>query len=430
MADLELLSKIGKVQSFEKNQTVFMQNEPGDCMYLVLAGGFGVYVDSFTGFPTRIAKINKPGAFFGEMSVIDGSPRSASIIAEAPSKALVIGKKHLFELLTKSPDVAEGILSLLNSRAESMAEKMSKIGMEVPPLPNNLTALELGDIKMKHTAMVLLAKRIRDFNKKLMIGDADEQLKEVVLKEPVNLLPPGHIRYDKEDANNNKPLLQSKKVVCPYCNSEEDAYIPWLTKLINKETTVEMRTIYKNFDILWYTNIVCPNCNYTDTYHEFTKLYPTGRKAKYIWSHFENTEGFKGFKDPYKFTLDEVLLSYYLSIECLKRTSNDLLRLGRAWLKLYWIYGDNDDVEHKNKAAKEAVQCYSTYLEDMRRRITTDEEMNINILLGELSYSLGDIEAAMEYYKANISRGTHMMNNQFKQSRKRYGELKMENDKN
>ena len=429
MADLELLSKIGKVQSFEKNQTVFMQYEPGDCMYLVLAGEFGVYIDSFTDFPACISKINKPGAFFGEMSVIDGSPRSASIIAEAPSKALVIAKKHFYELLTKSPEVAEGILDLLNSRAEAMAEKMNKIGMKVPTLPDKLITLEKGDIKMKHMAMVLLARRIRDLNKKLMVDDTDKQLKEVALKEPVTLLPPGHIRYDSEDENDNKQLLQNKKVVCPYCNTEEHAYIPWLTKLISKETTIEMRTIYRAFNILWYTNIVCPICNYTDTYQEFTKLNPTGRKPKHDWNHFENTEGFSGYKNPQKRTLEEVILSYYLCIECLKHTTNDPLRLGKAWLKLYWVYGDCGDSEFMKKAAKEAVQCYGEYLNEMKNRITIDEEMKLNILIGELSYSMGDLEAAIEYHKRNASKGTYIVNNQLKQSRKRYGELKMENDK-
>ena len=191
-----------------------------------------------------------------------------------------------------------------------------------------------------------------------------------------------------------------------------------------------MRTIYRSFDILWYTNIVCSNCNYTDAYTEFTKLIPTHRKPKYIWNHFENVEGFTGFKNPLKHTLDEVILSYYLSIECLKRTSTDLLRLGKAWLKLYWVYGDCGNTELMKTAAKEAVSCYSTYLKKEEKRISTDEEIKINILLGELSYSMGDLGAAIEYHKKNASKGTHITSTQMKQSRKRYGELKMEYDKN
>jgi hypothetical protein len=423
MADLTLLSKLGKVMSFEKDQVLFMQYEPGDCMYLVLTGAFGVYIDSFTDFPMRVAGIDTPGAFFGEMAVIDGSPRSASIIAEENSNALVIDKEHFEELLTNSPEVADGILNLLVSRADTMAQNVRKCGLEAPDLPAQIRAQKAGDIKMKHMAMVLLAGRIRELNQMIISADTDETIKEAVLKGPVALLPKGHIRYDIEDENDNSIMVGMKKSVCPYCRMSFEAPVPLFSHIKHKETTLEQRIIYKDFNILWYTNVVCPNCNYTDTYREFSKLEATLVKPKYKGNQFENMENFTGYKDPRKHTLDEVILSYYQNIECLKRTSGDHLRLGKAWIRLYWIYSDCLDNENKNTAANEAISAYNEFKNGSKNNLGTEDYMKLNIILGELSVAVGNIESAAEYYKENARICKLPDNSLLRQSLQRYSEI-------
>ena len=424
MADLSLLSKIGKVEEFKKNQVLFMQYESGSCMYLVLTGSFGVYIDSFADFPMRVAGINTPGAFFGEMAVIDGSHRSASIIAEEDSKALAIDKAHFEDLLKKSPEVTDGILSLLNTRATTMAQSVRKCGMDVPEPPPQLKKLEAGNIKQKHAAMVLLAGRIRELNNMMTSIDADEVIREDILKGQVTLLPKGHIRYNIEDEEDDKRPVGNKKSVCPYCRLNFEAPVPLFSYLVRKETTLEQRIIYENINILWYTNVVCPNCNYTDIYREFSKLDTTRVRPKFNGNQFENTEGFTGYIIPNRHTLDEVLLSYYQNIECLKRTSGDPLRLGKAWLKLYWVYSDCGDNKNKEKAARKAIRSYSAYKEKTANRIATEDHMKLNIVLAELSIAVGDNESALEYYKENSKIGRFNSDALLQQSLQRYGEIK------
>ena len=89
MTDIALFKQLGKVVHFKENQTVFMQDDEGDNMYIVLKGTFGVYINSFSSFPIRVAEVRQ-GSFFGEMSVIDGWPRSATIIAEEEGAALAV----------------------------------------------------------------------------------------------------------------------------------------------------------------------------------------------------------------------------------------------------------------------------------------------------------------------------------------------------
>jgi CRP-like cAMP-binding protein len=67
-----------------------------------------------------------PGAFFGEMSLLDGGPRSATVVADTPVRLLVIGRKHFAELLEDVPGLTHTLLTTLSRRvrqAEEQAER-------------------------------------------------------------------------------------------------------------------------------------------------------------------------------------------------------------------------------------------------------------------------------------------------------------------
>jgi len=57
-----------------------------------------------------------PGEFFGEMSLIDGGPRSATVDAATPMKLLVIGHREFWALLTEAPPLAGKIMRALSQR--------------------------------------------------------------------------------------------------------------------------------------------------------------------------------------------------------------------------------------------------------------------------------------------------------------------------
>lgn len=57
-----------------------------------------------------------PGEFFGEMSLIDGGPRSATVDAATPMKLLVIGHREFWELLNEAPPLAGKIMRTLSER--------------------------------------------------------------------------------------------------------------------------------------------------------------------------------------------------------------------------------------------------------------------------------------------------------------------------
>jgi uncharacterized protein (DUF2225 family)/CRP-like cAMP-binding protein len=398
MADLNLLCSLGTVKQFAGDEVVFMEDDVGENMYIVLKGLFGVYVNSFVDFPVRVAGVEQ-GSFFGEMSVIDGWPRSATIVSEKDGAALVIEKDHFELLLNKSPDIANSILSTLHTRADSTARAVRDTGIYVPPTPQLPdTWPDDADVKCKLALMTTLAQHIRQTNTLLYE-------KPVAKKGTLKLLPEGYTLFNVKDENDNTPFLQKKNVTCPFCDNKSEAFVPHLSKLEQLRTDMDGRVVYKDFNILLYTNIVCPNCNFTDTYREFVKFRQNAGHPKYRSNRFKNTENFTGFADTHSRTVDEAILSYYLNIRCLERAFTDPLRLAKAWIRLYWIYNDLKETDYARKSADKTIEMYEKYTYRNAGGMSEYDQMRVNAVMGEISAGVGEYRQAKRYFEENIRLG-------------------------
>jgi CRP-like cAMP-binding protein len=83
---------------------------PGDEFFLILDGSARVEVS-----PRKRSRL-KPGEYFGEMSLLDGGPRSASVIAETPLRLLVIKRRDFSTLLREAPELTQSLLATLSRR--------------------------------------------------------------------------------------------------------------------------------------------------------------------------------------------------------------------------------------------------------------------------------------------------------------------------
>jgi len=423
MADIAILHKIGKVVHFDENQMVFMQNDTGDTMYFTLKGSFGVYINSFTDFPARVAGIS-PGLTFGEMSLIDGWPRSATIISEEESAALRIDKSHFDEFIENCPDAAFGILKDLARRTSSTAEKVRSMGKFVPELPEWLLDPKPTDMKTALSTMTLLSQRLRELNELMGI----EEKTAIEIKKDfgiASLLPPGHRPLDLSAAQcDYSGYLSKKKYVCPYCSKQFEDRVPLFSRLHKEDETPDGRVIHRGFDMLMYINVVCPNCNYCDTYHEFTGM-PKYPDAVVKGNQFINSEGFSGYSEDTGHSIDEAIVSHYLSLHCLKQVKGSPLRQAKAWQRLYWLYRDCGDVQKARDSAENSIKCYADYCEANKNKLTTMEIMTINMMLGEMNVAIGKVREGRQYFVKNIQIGKMMSGNELvRKSLKRAGMLK------
>jgi CRP/FNR family cyclic AMP-dependent transcriptional regulator len=101
--------------------TIFHQGEPGDEIFLVNEGRVQVYVESDVGDRIILAE-NTRGDVFGEISLLDGGPRSAAAVAVEPSELMSLDRERLLELVQKFPHVALDLLTVMGQRLRGTDE--------------------------------------------------------------------------------------------------------------------------------------------------------------------------------------------------------------------------------------------------------------------------------------------------------------------
>ena len=92
-------------QRFMEGATIVRQGEPGDIFYVLIEGEAKVK-DANGRLLSRLI----PGDFFGEISLMDGGPRTATVVAETNLTALALSRKDFSALLQSEPKVTVGLL--------------------------------------------------------------------------------------------------------------------------------------------------------------------------------------------------------------------------------------------------------------------------------------------------------------------------------
>jgi len=104
------IAKAGRVVRFHDDTAIVHAGEPGDTFYVVLDGEVTVRKPR-----TRVLTVGV-GGFFGELSLLDGGPRSATVLARGPVVCLAIRRAAFAKLLRAEPAIALGILTELAAR--------------------------------------------------------------------------------------------------------------------------------------------------------------------------------------------------------------------------------------------------------------------------------------------------------------------------
>lgn len=120
LADDELreLAEHSPVELHHAGATLFREHDPGDTMYVVVSGEVEIYVRDRGRQEVQLLKLT-PGLIFGEMSVLDKRPRSASARALTNVTLLAVSREALMQSARQRPAVAIHLLELLSERLRS-----------------------------------------------------------------------------------------------------------------------------------------------------------------------------------------------------------------------------------------------------------------------------------------------------------------------
>jgi CRP-like cAMP-binding protein len=116
---LKSVSDIMFERTYDVDESIFEEGQPGAALFLILDGKVAVEVFRETS-TTRLAVLQK-GAFFGEMALLDETPRSATARALEPTRTLALYRNDLNGLVHRDAKTACQIYRLL---AGMMAERL------------------------------------------------------------------------------------------------------------------------------------------------------------------------------------------------------------------------------------------------------------------------------------------------------------------
>ena len=98
---LRRVAKIARVLDGAAGTVLIRRGEPGDEFFLILDGTVNVHVSDGKSVPLG------PGAFFGEMSLLDGGTRSATVVSETPIRLLVVNRENFSLFCREVPDLTQ-----------------------------------------------------------------------------------------------------------------------------------------------------------------------------------------------------------------------------------------------------------------------------------------------------------------------------------
>lgn len=113
------LASIMDELSFPARHSIFTQGQEGRSLYIVVSGRVRVHIGS-----QELAQLEK-GTCFGEMSLFDAEPRSASVTTLESCECLVLTQQQLYDAIDETPGIAVNIIRLLSRRIRELNNKIN-----------------------------------------------------------------------------------------------------------------------------------------------------------------------------------------------------------------------------------------------------------------------------------------------------------------
>ena len=115
-------------RNFPKGRTIVAEGDPSQALYILLSGRAKVQRADAEGKEVILAVLG-PGEFFGEMSLIDDEPRSASVITLEPCDFLAIGKESFTQMMSQSSEVCMAVLRGMVLRLREADRKIETLAL-------------------------------------------------------------------------------------------------------------------------------------------------------------------------------------------------------------------------------------------------------------------------------------------------------------
>jgi CRP/FNR family transcriptional regulator/CRP/FNR family cyclic AMP-dependent transcriptional regulator len=124
--ELTSLASVAKPRRYARDEVVFHEDESGDVFCLIKEGRVKVTMISPEGKEIILSMLGA-GDFFGEMSLLDNEPRSATVIATENLEVLTIWRSDFLQLLSENFSITRKILAEISRRLRSASDRIESL---------------------------------------------------------------------------------------------------------------------------------------------------------------------------------------------------------------------------------------------------------------------------------------------------------------
>jgi small-conductance mechanosensitive channel/CRP-like cAMP-binding protein len=122
---IEVLAETSSKLRYAMGETLVSQGTGGDSLFIIVSGSVRVEVTTQEGFTSTVAELGR-GSYFGEMSLLTGEPRTASIYADAETEVVVVEKTGLANLLESDNEIVVSLSEMLGKRMEELSAVLTE----------------------------------------------------------------------------------------------------------------------------------------------------------------------------------------------------------------------------------------------------------------------------------------------------------------
>lgn len=114
-AEMDAMLEFAKLRRAVAEERIFAKGDPGDSLYVILRGRVAVQTESEDA-KVMLLNILDTGSLFGEIAMLDGGERTATVVAQEPTELLRIDRRDFMPFLLQRPDLCVRLMAVLCER--------------------------------------------------------------------------------------------------------------------------------------------------------------------------------------------------------------------------------------------------------------------------------------------------------------------------
>jgi CRP/FNR family transcriptional regulator, cyclic AMP receptor protein len=174
--ELDVVRSLASEKTYPKNAVVLTEGEAGDSLFMIQSGKVKVFIGDEDGREI-ILKILGPGSFFGEMSMIDKQPRSASVTTLETSTFLVLQHSAFEKCVEQAPRIAQMVMRVLAQRVREADRKIGTLAlMDV----YGRVASTLLELSVYNNGKLMVGEKLSQQDLANMVGASREMVNRIL----------------------------------------------------------------------------------------------------------------------------------------------------------------------------------------------------------------------------------------------------------